>query len=424
MNPEAAADAPPSEVGHVHQSRWQLVGLSLYWLALAYLWNSFGTIALPLLVQRVAPPGELNTYLGNLEAFGLLIAALVQPTIGFLSDRTLSGIGRRKPYVLAGTLGDAIFLFGIAFAGTYGLLFVFYALLQMSSNVAQGPYQAMLPDRVPTHQRGQASGLYGVFNLGGTLLGFAVISFLISRRLTEAAVLSVAVVMLATMLVTVLFIPDRPWDRAQQLRLQRQSGANENRRSVSNFLLLLVSRFFIFMGISAIQAFSAYYIEFVFFNGKYSAGAAAALLSVVIVVAGLVNYPAGMVSDRVGRKLMVGSAATVCAVGCLLLFGAKSLPLAIAFGAIVGVGFGMFFAVDWALIADLVPKNRVGFYMGISNIATAGAASASKLVAGPLIDHFNHVHRNEGYHVLFLLGAAIFILAAVSLVPVRSEAIA
>src|SRR5260370_19502544 len=95
------------------------------------------------------------------------MAVVWQPLVGSYSDRTRTRFGRRHPFIVAGTVGDVIFLIGIALSGTYWMVLIFYFLLQTASNTAQDPYQGLLPDVVPEDQRRSASDYYGYANIIG-----------------------------------------------------------------------------------------------------------------------------------------------------------------------------------------------------------------------------------------------------------------
>ena len=120
-----------------------------------------------MIIQFVGEANE-GTAASLLKSLGTLVAIIWQPIVGGISDRTVSPWGRRRPFIAAGTAGDLLFLTGIALAGSYWWVVVFYFLLQFASNTAQAPYQGLLPDVVPQTQRGVASGYYGVANLVGT----------------------------------------------------------------------------------------------------------------------------------------------------------------------------------------------------------------------------------------------------------------
>src|SRR4029078_6679316 len=107
------------------------------------------------------------------QLFGVIVAVVVQPTVGSISDYTVSRFGRRKPYVLIGTLLDVVFLVGLATSNTLLMVGGLVLLLQFSSNFAQGPFQGYVPDLVPPHQVGLASGMFALFQVLGVLTGTA-----------------------------------------------------------------------------------------------------------------------------------------------------------------------------------------------------------------------------------------------------------
>src|SRR5215218_4360215 len=86
------------------------VVLSLYWVAIGYLWQSLGTLLLPSLVQDLVGAASKGRALSLLEGIGTIVAIVWQPLAGALSDRTRTRWGRRHPYILTGTLGDLVFL--------------------------------------------------------------------------------------------------------------------------------------------------------------------------------------------------------------------------------------------------------------------------------------------------------------------------
>ena len=183
--------------------------LSLYWVAIGYLWNSLTALILPdMIIQFVGREHE-GVAASLLKSIGTVMAIVWQPIVGGVSDRTVTPWGRRRPFIAGGTGGDLLFLAGIALAGNYWWLVLFYFLLQFASNTAQAPYQGLLPDVVPGPQRGEASGYYGVANLVGIASGTIGAGLLLSHFGRTAAIASIGVVLLTTMLATVIAVPDR-----------------------------------------------------------------------------------------------------------------------------------------------------------------------------------------------------------------------
>ena len=145
-----------------------LLRLSVYWLGLiAVVDGHRGRSSRSGIKDLVPDPTIQYTTLGIIQGAGVIIAVLVQPIVGSISDYTISRFGRRKPYILIGTLLDVVFLVGIATSNTVLAVGAFVVLLQFSANFAQGPFQGYVPDLVPAIQVGLASGLVGLFTVLG-----------------------------------------------------------------------------------------------------------------------------------------------------------------------------------------------------------------------------------------------------------------
>jgi MFS family permease len=123
------------------------------------MWNALHPIILPAVLLNYVPDEKKNTYLGLLTFAGLMIAMVVQPVTGALSDGWKSRLGRRRSAGILGTLFDFVFLSILAWMGGVTWLIIGYIGLQFSSNIAHGPLQGLLPDRVPKAQMGTAAAL-------------------------------------------------------------------------------------------------------------------------------------------------------------------------------------------------------------------------------------------------------------------------
>ena len=384
-----------------------------------------------------------------MKSLGTVVAIVWQPIVGGISDRTVTQWGRRRPFIVAGTLGDVIFLIGIALAGSYWWVAVLYFLLQLASNTAQAPYQGLLPDVVPPQQRGEASGYYGVANLVGIASGTVGAGLLLAHFGRTVSIGSIILVLVATMLVTVVFVPDRAPRVEGQFRNLRELLGKTFGVPFRNrpFAWLMVSRLLIFMGFGGLQNFAFFYFDNVFFHGdrKATTIAASTLLGIAIGVAALVSWPASRLSDRTGRKPLIFAAGLCGAVGSLVLVFSHYQwlpdgvvrPLA-AFlkvpdlaaqatltGLVIGVGLGVFFSVDWAFIQDIIPAHEGGLYMGFSNIATAGAGILAVAFGGPLLDLFNHgapiLGLPGGFPVIFGIFVVWFVVGSLSILQVPEQ---
>ncbi|MGA2873518.1 MAG: MFS transporter [Candidatus Dormibacteria bacterium] len=412
----SAAAAGGSKVV-VRFSAARLVALSAYWLAINYLWQGMGALVLPRLIIRTVPEGHRGVAVAVLAGLGAVVAILAQPAAGAFSDRCRVRWGRRKPFILAGTVGDIVCLLGLSVAGTYAALVIPYCALQICSNTAEGAYQGMLPDQVPSADRGRAAGHYGLAVLVGTALGFLLTGLLISLGHIRLALASVGVVLLLTLLATLVFVPDSPAQEPLPSRRQAYLGVFSFRpRQNPDFTWLLVSRLLAFMGTAGLTDFALLFIKATFYPGSGSAianrasGATSILLALLVVVAMLVTLPAGRLSQRLGRKVIVRAACWLGAVGTFLLVFASSLPLVYLVGILIGGALGMLLSVDWAFMVDLVPPEAAGRFMGISNLATAGSGILATVIAGPLLDFGNGLHHNAGFPMIFIFFAVCFFL--------------
>jgi MFS family permease len=390
-------------------SAWRLVALSAYWIAINYLWQGMGALILPRLIVGMVPEAHRGVALAALSISGAVVAILVQPVAGALSDRLKISWGRRKPLILAGTLGDVVCLLGLALAGSYGALIIPYCALQICSNTAEGAYQGLLPDQVPSHERGRAAGYYGLAVFTGTALGFLLTGQLIAIGHLALALGCAGLVLVLAMVATMWFVPDSPASGAvPPVHIALAGIFSFNFRAHPDFTWLLISRLLALMGITGLTDFALLYIKASFFSGGGSAlanrasGSTSVLLAVVVVCAIIITLPAAKLSQRVGRITIVRSAAWLGAAGTLLLIPATSLLWVYAVGVLVGAAFGMLLSVDWALVTDLVPVSEAGRFMGISNLATAGAGILATAIGGPLLDFGNGLHHNAGFPMLFV----------------------
>ncbi len=210
-----------SDALHLPRLRWlQILAISIFWFALNFHWSALGIIILPSQVFKLV--GELQK--GEALAFilvpGAFVSLFANPLFGMLSDETrgrLASFGRRRPYILLGTLVNVAALVWMAMARDILSLAVAYALIQFSNNAATAPFHALLPDIVPKEQRGLVSGMMGLLATFGSISGVIVSGFFIDSSkptplyqqglwLTYGIIIAV---MLAMMLITIVSVKER-----------------------------------------------------------------------------------------------------------------------------------------------------------------------------------------------------------------------
>jgi len=382
---------------------------------------------LPLRLLDLVAEAEKNTRLGLLTFVGLVLAMIVQPIAGAISDRSGFRWGRRRPYILIGSLIGIMLLPGIGLFQSYLALFIIYCLLQMTSNTAQGPYQAFIPDLVPPDRKGLASGVKSLLEIIGGIAVVRLIGYFMGEYTAGEGslwlwlVLGVlAAVLLGAMLATVITVRE-PSGRINERQLPMwKTLARSFRidvRKDRDFIVFLISRLLIFMALATIQTFALFYLRDVIGLAN-PATATADLLIAAGVGMLLAVYPAGRLSDKIGRRPVVISSGLAGAGGILVIFFSTGYGVLIAGGAIIGIATGAFMSSNWALATDLVPGGEEARYLGLTNMATAGGAALARLI-GPVIDYFNRFDAGLGYQVMLGACFAYFVAGSLLLLKIR-----
>ena len=402
------------------------IKITIFGFALAALWASFHIVILQVRLLDFVPEALKNTYLGYLTFAGLILGMAVQPIAGAISDRSGFAWGRRRPYILIGAIAVMLFLPGIGLAGSYIAIFFIYCLLQVSANIAQGPYQAFIPDLVPEKRRGLASGVKTLLEIAGGVALLYPIAFFMDRYFAGQgaswlwlALGALAIVLLGAMIATLLTVKERPGTGSQLPLLPTlYKSFKINVRANRDFIWFLISRLLVLMAFTTLQTFALYFLMDVV--GVANPASATAQFSIVAVAGMLaVVYPAGRLSDRIGRRPVVITSGLLGALGIALIFLFQHSYLFIIFcGGLVGISFGAFMSSNWALATDLVGKGEEARYLGLTNLATAGGAALARLI-GPVIDFFNAYSPGLGYSVM--LGACFiyFIVDSLLLLKIR-----
>jgi MFS family permease len=466
---------------------------NIYFLGLSTVSQTLSPLVYPLLVQQFVGEEAKGTFFGTLRLWSLMVALLAQAFWGILSDRTKLRWGRRRPYILGGTVVDLVFIvligfsFGLSGWTGFGFLFVIAILLQISSNAAQAAQQAVIPDLIPDDQRGRFSAIKAVFEvpLPVILVAFTVGKMVAAGNLIGALLVATGVLIVSMILA--MFIPEQPlteklppldWRPFVRLVLMTGLftiiilGLGEGTKLIGNLLTGItdVTTLLIIWGViglvamiiavglgvySSIQlslgaaaklnpAFAWWVINrlaflvgavnistFVvfFLQGRLglvketAAGPAASLLLIVGVLILLFAFVSGWLSDRIGHKRVVAIAGVVAAMGVAIAIAVPDLNAVNLGGVFIGAATGMFYTSNWALGTSLVPKAEAGRYLGISNLAGAGAGAVGAYIGGPIADYFT-LHfpaiPGIGYVLLFAIYGLLFLFSVVALARVKS----
>lgn len=226
-------------------------------------------------------------------------------------------------------------------------------------------------------------------------------------------------------LVTLLGVREQP---SSELTSQEHFSDNlvrenptSSKEQVSAYTWLLASRFIFLFGVYGVQGFVQYFIRDVI-KASNPISLTANLLSVIILALMAFAVLGGWLGDRIEHQRILYIASFLGMVGSLLLIGARTPMSLLIYGSIFGSGLGLFLTSNWALANLIAPSDQAGKYLGLSNLATAGAGAIARL-NGPLVDILNRGHPTTypGYTFLFIVGAISIFISALLVRQIRSQ---
>lgn len=376
---------------------------------------------LALKVGELDPAGK-ETSLGLISAIGALVAIVSNALTGALSDRTRSGLGRRRPWIIVGAVGGVVALAIVGFAPSLVVATLGWVLAQLTLNMVLAALQALLPDQVPLEQRARVSAVLGISQQVSPLLGIG-IAFGVQAAGGGIGLMFLipGIVGAAMLLVLVALIKDVEHEPAGPFVLREFIGAFRIPKGKrSDFGWAWFGRFFVILGFAVYTTYQVYFIgdrlgvtgSDVVLMQLY----ALLIFSAVLTVAAIIS---GRLSDRTGRrKPFVFAAAAIVGVGLTMLALTTSLPMFFAAAAVMGVGIGAFFAVDLALLTDVLPdkENAAAKDMGIFNIANSLPQSVAPAIA-PL---FLAIGGGGNYTALFIAGGVFAVIGAILIAPIKA----
>jgi len=466
---------------------YDYITVNIYWLGLTTVSQSFSLI-IPLIIQRFVGTAEQGAAYGTIRLYTLMVALLAQALFGMLSDRSTLRWGKRRPFILLGTLGNIAAIIAVGASPSYIFLFAALVFSQIASNVAHGAEQGLIPDLVPEEHRGRFSGIKAVMDLLPVIVVALTIGPMVAAGKMWTGILVAVAILFVAMAITML-VREQPlheapgplnWEPILRLLAMtlvflvailglgavvkwvggrlvgvesvstrmivmgivgalaiaiavvlgvwasvRISIGGNNAKRYPSFTWWVVNRLAFLVGTTNLSGFAIYFLQArLGFPGETAAKPASQLMMVVGILILLCAFPSGWLADRVGRKRLVAASGIVAAIGALILILAPNMTVIYVGGCLIGAATGMFFTSNWALGTDIVPKEEAGKYLGISNLAGAGAGAVGGYIGGPIADYFTvHVPESPGigYVLIFAIFGVMFLISTIVLAGVRED---
>jgi Na+/melibiose symporter-like transporter len=418
---EAAAAAAPRKASTF--SVPDQIHVSLLWFALFANWLTVVPVILPDQVATILGPGAAmkEGVSGTILAAGALVALIMAPVAGALSDRVHRPRGRRRPFLISGIVGTCV---GLALLIPFGAgsSIVLYAIvilnLQFWWNWACGPYAGLIPDVVPERDQASASAWMNIMSVLGTMAGNGIAVALYVHGHPALAIIALIILNLACLLLTLRGVreptasgADRPFDLGSFLRSFWLSPSAHR-----NFYWVLVTRLFANMGVWSVLTFLLFYLQDVIGIAEPDR-----VLPMLLGAGALLGIPASLIGARlVERYGIVAIVRTTswmmagAAISYVLIAFRPQITLLLPVALVFFAGWGAYQAMDWALALKVLPKSEAaGKDMGIWHVALVlpqilGPAATGWIITGAKIA----VSARFAYTVAFGIAAVWFILSA------------
>jgi MFS family permease len=378
-----------------------------------------------LLAQQAASfaPGQKEGILALVTGAGAAVSVVCNPLAGALSDRTAGRFGRRRPWVFAGALVGTLALVGLSGAPDVAAMAALWCLVQLGANSAYASITAAVPDRVPVTQRGSVGGMAAMGITTGILLGTAV-GAAVAGNFPLGYVICGAL-LLVSVVPYLAAAHDEPLPRSalEPFALGRFLASFwVSPRRYPDFAWAWVTKLLVNVGNHMVLLYLLYFLtDAVRIEQETGIPPATGTLILTGLYSAMVittSVLGGRVSDRTGKRkpLVIGSSA-VMAVASLTLAVAPTWPGAVVGAIVLGIGFGAYMAVDFALVTQVLPSAADrGKDLGVINIANSLPQVIAPVIAYPFLVFLG------GYVALYVAAAVIGLLGAVFVTRIRSVA--
>lgn len=410
QNPGSLALAEPTvDVRHRWTSSIVLVNIGI---------NAafFGPIQV-LLGQQAADFSEADKegILALVTGAGAAVSLVANPLFGTFSDRSTSRFGRRVPWVFIGAVLGTIGLVGLAGAPTVAAMTLLWCLVQLGCNGALAATTAAIPDQVPVRQRGRIGGLASMGTVVGILVG-AAIGAVVAGNFSLGFIIC-AVALLAGMVPYLFLANDHVLEAKDKPPFTWPNfvkGFWISPRMYPDFAWAWITRFLVNVGNHLVTLYLLFFLTDAV--GYENPALGVLILTGVYAVLTLITAViGGRWTDKVGkRKPFVIASSAIIALAALILAFFPTWAGALTGAAVLGIGYGVYLAVDFALLTQVLPSaaNR-GKDMGVINVANSLPQVIAPIIAWPLVAILG------GYVTLYVVAAVIGLLGAVFVVKIK-----
>jgi len=389
------------------------------------------SILLPQEVENLVGSQEKGRALGGLTAAGGIIAMLGPPIVGYFSDKSKSSYGRRKPYLLAGTCIQTVFLVicGLTVGVGMAMVVVNFLFLTLGGVFFMTALNALIPDSCDRANVGTVSGVMGALTIIGYGVGAGISATTDTIGMSNVYYVTSGVVFVTGCCTLIFFtepqqiaVEEEEENDEEQgikeksnvlVKLWRHITASLSSFKENDFFWVFVTRLLVQFGVFTVQEYMLYWVTDVLKTDSIpSASTRTSLLFLPTMIgAAFSSLLVGSLSDRLGRrrKVLLISSALLMAVVTFVVAWITNYWVVLSFMLFFGIGMGVFLGIDYAVVFDVLPSHdHVARDMGIWHISLVFPQLVAAPIAGVLLDAFNGVTGSNsskywGYTVILLL---------------------
>lgn len=400
----------------LNYKRTILIGLAF--LSISAFWQMYDNI-IPLILKNSFELGETIT--GVIMAADNVLALFLLPLFGLLSDRTDTKIGKRMPFIIAGTVLSVVFLLILPAADhsrnlTLFIVVLFLTLLSMG--LYRSPSVALMPDLTPKPLRSKGNAIINLMGAVGGVYSLIMIQILVGKGITpDYFPLFFSVALLMVICVAILFLTVKETKISQAVMPETENNASEPGKGSK--LSPEVKRSLIFMLSSIALWYIAYNAVTTAFSryathiwGMENGGYASCLM--VATVAAIISYiPIGAISSRIGRKktILVGVAMLAFCYLCAAFYNNYHVTMNFFFG-IIGFAWAAINVNSFPMVVEIASSGDVGKYTGYYYTFSMAAQVITPILSGYLLEHIS-------YRTLFPYSVFFSVMAFFTMLMVR-----
>lgn len=358
--------------------------------------------------------------LALVTSLAVVVTMLVQPVVGVLSDRTRSRFGRRAPWMMFGAIVGSGFLIAVRYAPTIAVLALLWTCAQTVLNMIPGTLQTTVPDRVPEEKVGTTSGIGGLGNFAGGIVG-GIGAGVLLPLIGLDVIYGYAVLVVAGVTGFVLLLRDRP---STDLVVPRHRWRPFFRGFLiplrdHDFRWVWLARILLTFGYAASTTFALFMLQS-YITPALSLTEATRLTPLLTAVSLpgtiIALLLAGRLSDRMGRrKPLVIASSVLMAFSMLVPLLWPALPALFLQSILAGIAFGIYLPVDQALFIDVLPdKDAAGRDLGIAGLGSNLGQALGPVLAGQV------VALTGGYRAVWAVALVLSAIGAVAILRVRN----